>query len=194
MKSDRRSLLGYSLARHCASSDRLLPKSRAAGPAAKRISEGYPPVKRSSMLLATSSQTAAKSRSSCLPKTFSGFSASCRYITASCRRKSSQSMLAMRGRPLLMAQGDKDGSARRSTSTIIPNRSESYLNGYLILFRCRTYHANSHEAGAFETVRGLAARLRRRGDEFHHVEGCAVARGGSASRIRPPTSLQPDEQ
>src|SRR5215472_6563363 len=34
--------------------------------------------------------------------------------------------------------------------------------GYLILFRCRTYHANSHEAGAFETVRGLA-----RGDEFH---------------------------
>jgi hypothetical protein len=28
-----------------------------AGPAAKRISEGYPPVKRSSMLLATSSQT-----------------------------------------------------------------------------------------------------------------------------------------
>src|SRR5215510_11327473 len=39
--------------------------------------------------------------------------------------------------------------------------------GYLILFRCRTYHANSHEAGAFETVRWLAARLRRRGDEFH---------------------------
>src|SRR5215469_15347079 len=34
---------------------------------------GYPPVRRSSMLLATSSQTAAKSSSSCLPKTFSGF-------------------------------------------------------------------------------------------------------------------------
>src|SRR5207247_294067 len=82
MKSDRRSLVGYSLARHCGSSDRLLPKSRGRS-AAKRISEGYPPVKRSSMLLATSSQTAAKSRSSCLPKTFSVFSASCRYITAS---------------------------------------------------------------------------------------------------------------
>jgi len=66
-----------------------------------------------------------------------------------------------------MAQSDKDRFARRSTSTIIPNRSATYLNGYLILFRCRTYHANSHEAGAFETVRGLAARLRRRGDEFH---------------------------
>src|SRR5262249_38260512 len=47
---------------------------------------GYPPVRRSSMLLATSSQTAAKSRSSCLPKTFSGFSASRRYVAASCRR------------------------------------------------------------------------------------------------------------
>ena len=47
-------------------------------------SAGYPPVRRSSMLLAASSQTAAKSRSSCLP-TFSVFSASCRYIAASCR-------------------------------------------------------------------------------------------------------------
>jgi len=75
--------------------------------------------------------------------------------------------LPLRGRPLLMVQGDKDGFARRSTSTIIPNRSATYVNGYLILFRCRTYHANSHEAGAFETVRGLAARLRHRGDEFH---------------------------
>src|SRR5262245_22984585 len=46
----------------------------------------YPPVRRSSMLLATSSQTAAKSRSSCLPKTFAVFSASCRYVAASCRR------------------------------------------------------------------------------------------------------------
>src|SRR5262249_11667174 len=78
--------------------------------------DGYPPVKRSSMVLATSSQTAAKSRSSCLPKTFSVFSASCRYITASCRRKSSQSMLAIARRPLLMAQGDKDGFARKSVS------------------------------------------------------------------------------
>jgi hypothetical protein len=62
------------------------------------------------------------------------------------------------------------GFARRSASTITPNRSATYLNGYLILFRCRTYHANSHEAGAFETVRALAARLRRRGDEFHISE------------------------
>jgi hypothetical protein len=66
-----------------------------------------------------------------------------------------------------MAQATRIGFARRSASTITPNRSATYLNGYLILFRCRTYHANSHEAGAFETVRGLAARLRRRGDEFH---------------------------
>src|SRR5262249_20014441 len=36
----------------------------------------------------------------------------------------------------------------------------------VIMFCCRTYHANSHEAGAFETGMGLAARLRRRGDEF----------------------------
>jgi hypothetical protein len=47
---------------------------------------GYPPVKRSSMVLATSSQTAAKSRSSCLPELFSVSSASCRYIAASVRR------------------------------------------------------------------------------------------------------------
>jgi len=37
----------------------------------------------------------------------------------------------------------------------------------VIFFCCRTYHANSHEAGAFEPGMGLAARLRRRGDEFH---------------------------
>ena len=29
------------------------------------------------------------------------------------------------------------------------------------------HQASSHEAGAFEIVMGLAARLRRRGDEFH---------------------------
>jgi hypothetical protein len=45
---------------------------------------GYPPVRRSSILFATSSQTAAKPRSSSLPQTFSVFSASCRYIAASC--------------------------------------------------------------------------------------------------------------
>src|SRR5262249_1468652 len=36
----------------------------------------------------------------------------------------------------------------------------------VILFCCRTYHANSHEAGAFETGMGLAARLRLRGGEL----------------------------
>ena len=65
-----------------------------------------------------------------------------------------------------MAQATGIGFARRSASTIIPNRSGTYLNGYF-LFRCRTYQGNTHEAGAFETVRGLTARLRRRGDEFH---------------------------
>ena len=37
----------------------------------------------------------------------------------------------------------------------------------VIFFCCRTYHAKSHEAGAFETVMGLAAKLCRCGDEFH---------------------------
>jgi len=37
----------------------------------------------------------------------------------------------------------------------------------LNLFRCWTYHASSHEAGAVETVMGLAARVHHRGDEFH---------------------------
>ena len=35
------------------------------------------------------------------------------------------------------------------------------------MLRYRMCHANSHEAAAVETVRELAARLRRRGDEFH---------------------------
>src|SRR5262249_39831571 len=56
-----------------------------AGPGQKDFG-GYPPVIRSSMLLATSSHMAAKSKSSCLPKTFSVLSASRRYIVASCRR------------------------------------------------------------------------------------------------------------
>src|SRR5262249_47342566 len=127
-------------------------------------SKGYPPVRRSSTLLATSSQTAAKSRSSCLPKTFSDFSASCRYIAASCRRESSQSLLAGRVRPLLMAQGDKDKIRRRSASAITPQPLRDLpQQDILILFRCRTYQASPHEAGAFEAVMGLAARLRRRG-------------------------------
>jgi hypothetical protein len=45
----------------------------------------YPHGRRSSMLLATSSQTSAKSRSSCLTKASSVFWASCRYIVACCR-------------------------------------------------------------------------------------------------------------
>src|SRR6516162_714525 len=85
------------------------------------------------MLLATSSQTAEKSRSSCLPKTSSVFSASCRYVAASCRRKSSHPCLPLRGRPLLNAQGDKDGFARRSASTTTSNRSGTYLNRILDL-------------------------------------------------------------
>src|SRR5712691_1657155 len=44
------------------------------------------------MLLATSSQTAAKSRSSCLIKASSVFPASFRYMAACCRKYSSQSM------------------------------------------------------------------------------------------------------
>src|SRR5262245_29860409 len=58
---------------------------RVAGPGQKDFG-GYPPVRRSSMLLATSSHMAANSNSSCLPKTFSVLSASRRYIVASCRR------------------------------------------------------------------------------------------------------------
>jgi ABC-2 type transport system permease protein len=46
----------------------------------------YPLVSRSSMLLATSSQTSANSRSSCLTTASSAFSASCRYMAACCRR------------------------------------------------------------------------------------------------------------
>jgi hypothetical protein len=53
----------------------------------------YPHGRRSSMLLATSSQTSAKSRSSCLTKASSVFWASCRYIVACCRKYSSQSMI-----------------------------------------------------------------------------------------------------
>src|SRR5215831_13618149 len=68
--------------------------------------------------------------------------------------------LPLRGRPLLIAQGDKDGFARRSASTTTSNRSGTYLNRILDLVSLPTYHANSHEAGAFETVRRLAARLR----------------------------------
>ena len=46
----------------------------------------HPLVRRSSMLLATSSQTAARSRSSCLTKVSWVFSASCRYMAACCRK------------------------------------------------------------------------------------------------------------
>jgi hypothetical protein len=42
-------------------------------PMGRPLLNGYPPVRRSSMLLATSSHTAAKSNNSCLPKTFSVF-------------------------------------------------------------------------------------------------------------------------
>src|SRR5262245_63461625 len=41
--------------------------------------------------------------------------------------------LPLRGRPLLMTQGDKGGSARRSASTTNSNRSGTYLNRILDL-------------------------------------------------------------
>src|SRR5215467_9343396 len=76
--------------------------------------------------------------------------------------------LPWRVRPLLMALDDKDKIRRRSASTITPQPLRDLpQQDILILFCCRTYQASSHEAGTFETVMGLAARLRRRGDEFH---------------------------
>src|SRR6516164_11548016 len=54
-------------------------KSRSLGGRPKR---GYPPGIRSSMLLAASSQIAAKSRSSCFTDRSSAVSASCRYLAA----------------------------------------------------------------------------------------------------------------
>jgi len=52
------------------------------------------------------------------------------------------------------------------------------------LFRCRTYHANSHEAVAFETVMWLPVRLRRRRGEFHMEKvvqlRATIAPGGCA--------------
>ncbi len=58
-----------------------------------------------------------------------------------------------------MAQGEKGMRAPVSqapTSTDIP-----------ILSGLRTCRANSRDVGAFETLMGLAARLRRCEDEFH---------------------------
>src|SRR5262252_5455798 len=105
-----------------------------AGPAAKRISVGYPPVKRSSMLLATSSQTAAKSRSLLFAEDIFGFF---RQVadTSPPRAEGNHPnpCLPLRGRPLLNAQGDKDGFARRSASTTTSNRSGTYLNRILDL-------------------------------------------------------------
>src|SRR5262249_24957733 len=54
-------------------------------PSAKSAHSIYPLARRSSMLLATSSQTSAKSRSSFLTTASSAFSASCRYVAACCR-------------------------------------------------------------------------------------------------------------
>src|SRR6516165_4014188 len=76
--------------------------------------------------------------------------------------------LPWRVRPLLMAQGIRIRFVvgRRAPSPPQPLRDLPQQD-ILILFCCRTYQASSHEAGDFETVMGLAARLRRRGDEFH---------------------------
>src|SRR4051812_46637109 len=54
-------------------------------PSAKSAHVIYPLVRRSSTLLATSSQTSAKSRSSFLTTASSAFSASCRYVAACLR-------------------------------------------------------------------------------------------------------------
>jgi len=77
-------------------------------------------------------------------------------------------MLAMARKTSPDGPRDKDKIRRRSASTITPQPLRDLpQQDILILFCCRTYQASSHEAGDFETVMGLAARLRRRGDEFH---------------------------
>src|SRR5262245_49714259 len=78
-------------------------------------------------------------------------------------------MLAMARKTSPDGPRDKDKIRRRSASTITPPQPLRDLpqQDILILFCRRTYQASSHEAGTFETVMGLAARLRRRGDEFH---------------------------
>jgi hypothetical protein len=77
-------------------------------------------------------------------------------------------MLAMARKTSPDGPRDKDKIRRRSASTITPQPLRDLpQQDILILFCCRTYQASSHEAGAFETVMGLAARLRCRGDEFH---------------------------
>jgi len=77
-------------------------------------------------------------------------------------------MLAMARKTSPDGPRDKDKIRRRSASTITPQPLRDLpQQDILILFCCRTYQASSHEAGTFETVMGLAARLRRRGDEFH---------------------------
>src|SRR6516164_5701147 len=77
-------------------------------------------------------------------------------------------MLAMARKTSPDGPRDKDKIRRRSASTITPQPLRDLPQQDLVIFFCcRTYHANSHEAGAFETGMGLAARLRRLGDEFH---------------------------
>jgi hypothetical protein len=70
-------------------SDRISALQKRATLAARlvrpKLSRDRRPRRRSSMLLATSSQTAARSRSSCFTKVSSVFSASCRYMVACCQ-------------------------------------------------------------------------------------------------------------
>jgi hypothetical protein len=65
-----------------------------------------------------------------------------------------------------VAEGDKN-KIRPWVSESLPTAQGPTSTGYRDLVSLPTYHANPHEAGAFETGMGLAARLRRRGDEFH---------------------------
>src|SRR5262245_65538954 len=77
-------------------------------------------------------------------------------------------MLAMARKTSPNGPRDKDKIRRRSASTITPQPLRDLpQQDILILFCCRTYQSSSHEAGAFEIVMGLAARLRRRGGELH---------------------------
>jgi len=155
-----------------------------AGPAAKRISVGYPPVKRSSMLLATSSQTAAKSRSLLFAEDIFGFF---RQVadTSPPRAEGNHPnpCLPLRGRPLLMAQGDEDGFARRSAST-----TTSQQDTWSCFAAGRTTQTPTKLALSKRLGAGSEAPPPQRW--VSHVEGCAVARGGSASRFRPPTAPQ----
>src|SRR5262249_46264933 len=71
--------------------------------------------------------------------------------------------LPLRARPLPRATKIRFARGSAGHSQLLRNLPQQDI---VILFCCRTYHANSHEAGAFETGMGLAAGPPRRGDAF----------------------------